>query len=735
MIFTDRTIMVKNGISSINDTIVLYRGDREVEIRFSLNEGSPFKFGSGSSPNIIEKTEATYGQLVIKTPGNLPPIFSEVAPTIGGKIIFTITAEMIDEITEIGNYTFQIRLLDDSMESRATLPEVKNGIEIREPIAIEDISTTNEVGTAAVGYALTTAGAQEDTFDAEGNYNKTTWGTGDRITAAKLNKIEAGIDGVNKKVANSGGMTTEQTQQLSTAYQHSQSTHAPSNAEANVQADWDETNTTSDAYIKNKPTNLVTTDDIPTVPTKTSELENDSNFITMANLPSASENVTAEVMDARIGADEVTYSTIGSAIRTQFGNLYKILGVTQSQEELTSEWEVGTLHSGANQNSTKVLRTTNYLKFDKELNAIPNSGYKVGYNKFTYDSSTNTYTYVGTLSRTPSGFTISGDNLQYYYRFTLANAAGTTMNVGDAVNCKFTTQSYTTSFLTDKKSSIINVRYEKVAIPQIINQDCCVVGDEIWMWRDNNGYVAINGDNFTKIREVSGSLSHGNAVDYIDNIMMICDTTNPYIYIYHNIKEKSTISESDSDCVKISLQKTDTSGNTVTFAPVMGSACFGESKYIMYYLDHDTNNRERNMVLYKILLGYGDNDLSDTSAAKNSLTNFGEFKAGCDENTFNGTFKVLKSFTGNLLGRDNRPQGMTYDGKLYVASGFDNLRCNVIEIDETNNKYYISHRLNFNITDYKNNSIKTEPEAVFIHKNELYLGGHHLNYFCKTKIY
>ncbi len=209
MIFTDRTIIVQKGTSSINDTIVLYRGDKGVEIRFTLNEGSPFKFSSGTSSNIIEKTEATYGQLIIKTPDALPPIFSEVTPTIGGKIIFTITAEMINETTEVGNYTFQIRLLDDNMESRATLPEVKNGIEIREPIAIEDASTTNEVGLATVGYAMTTAGTTEDAFDSQGNYNKTTWGTGDRITAAKLNKIEAGIDGVNQKVASgsTGGET------------------------------------------------------------------------------------------------------------------------------------------------------------------------------------------------------------------------------------------------------------------------------------------------------------------------------------------------------------------------------------------------------------------------------------------------------------------------------------------------------------------------------------------------
>ena len=50
------------------------------------------------------------------------------------------------------------------------------------------------------------------------------------------------------------GLTTTQEQQITTAYNHSQSAHAPSNAEQNVQSNWNETNTTSDAYIKNKPT-------------------------------------------------------------------------------------------------------------------------------------------------------------------------------------------------------------------------------------------------------------------------------------------------------------------------------------------------------------------------------------------------------------------------------------------------------------------------------------------------
>lgn len=50
-----------------------------------------------------------------------------------------------------------------------------------------------------------------------------------------------------------------------TAYDHSQVAHAPANAEANVQSDWNETNSGSDSFIKNKPetwdASKVSTDD------------------------------------------------------------------------------------------------------------------------------------------------------------------------------------------------------------------------------------------------------------------------------------------------------------------------------------------------------------------------------------------------------------------------------------------------------------------------------------------
>lgn len=48
--------------------------------------------------------------------------------------------------------------------------------------------------------------------------------------------------------------------------------------EDNVQSDWNVTDTTSDAYIKNKPS-------IPTVPTNVSAFTNDAGYLTLADLP------------------------------------------------------------------------------------------------------------------------------------------------------------------------------------------------------------------------------------------------------------------------------------------------------------------------------------------------------------------------------------------------------------------------------------------------------------------
>ena len=143
MIFTEKTIRVTNGESQINAPIVLYRGDRNIKLRFRIVD-CPYTY-SKTVYNVIESTEASYAQLVIQPPNNKFPIFSDIAATENGYVTFIITGEMIDEIPEVGSYTFQIRLLDDEQHSRITIPEVVGGIEIREPLAIGDASSATEI--------------------------------------------------------------------------------------------------------------------------------------------------------------------------------------------------------------------------------------------------------------------------------------------------------------------------------------------------------------------------------------------------------------------------------------------------------------------------------------------------------------------------------------------------------------------------------------------------------------
>ena len=196
MIHTIRTVAVGDQESKIDSPIILYRGDREVEVEFTIN-GSKFTFTNGG--NVIKSTNATHGQLVINTPTG-ENMFSEVTECHDGKVVFVITKEMIDELIEVGFYSFQIRLFDESQISRVTIPPVLKGIDIRNPIAAED--ETNVVDIALVDYAVVIKDEFEDlsTFLPDGNYNKTEWESKDVISGAKLNKIEDALYNINSNM-------------------------------------------------------------------------------------------------------------------------------------------------------------------------------------------------------------------------------------------------------------------------------------------------------------------------------------------------------------------------------------------------------------------------------------------------------------------------------------------------------------------------------------------------------
>lgn len=280
MIFTDRTITVRKGESRIDEPIVVYRGDYELEVRFTILN-SRFKFMSGT--NMIESEKASYGQLAILTPygGN---IFSDIVRCNDGSVTFILTADMLNQIEEVGLYSFQIRLMDYNKESRVSIPPIEFGIEVREPIASEDHD--NSVNNAIVGYSIAKVVDPKeenvgDTFDDNGNYNKTEWETGDRISEGKLNKIEDAIDKVNR------------------------------NGKKDI--------ATLDKRI-NSNFNVL-----------------NSRVDNIATLAEGSTTGDAELIDGRVSVDGTIYNSIGEAIREQVSNGANISRKLPLTDDITDE--------------------------------------------------------------------------------------------------------------------------------------------------------------------------------------------------------------------------------------------------------------------------------------------------------------------------------------------------------------------------------------------------------------
>ena len=126
MLSTECLITVRKGTSKINTPIVLYRGDKNIEARFQIN----------NNPFIADST-VKYGQLIIKLPEAGIVNFSSINEFDGEVVSFILPEDMMDEIVEVGLYTIQLRFYNEDKTSVATLPEIVQALDIREPIAIQ----------------------------------------------------------------------------------------------------------------------------------------------------------------------------------------------------------------------------------------------------------------------------------------------------------------------------------------------------------------------------------------------------------------------------------------------------------------------------------------------------------------------------------------------------------------------------------------------------------------------
>ena len=265
-------------------------------MKFSLsdNETSDFYIEITKSMKKIDLTNKTVRLYVVKPNKNV--IYTEITLYTEDNKANVFYCDLPNNFKNVkGSYYAQI-LIEDIITGEKVVTPSKFSYTVESDIISEASGVVDTEENKNILDSILS-----DLTDLKANKIEIDDTTASSTTIYSSNKIESIKEELSSQISAIGGgssgegMTSEQTRQLSVAYEHSQSTHAPSNAEANVQVDWNETNTTSDSYIKNKPTNLATIDDIPAVPTKTSQLTNDSGYIT--NIPD--EYITETELNAK----------------------------------------------------------------------------------------------------------------------------------------------------------------------------------------------------------------------------------------------------------------------------------------------------------------------------------------------------------------------------------------------------------------------------------------------------
>ena len=345
-IIIERTITINNDKATLDKPIYFYVGDGTITCLFTIKEiGKTARFGKvNNDTNIIQENDSLdYGEARIYKP-NKDHADTARAQIIGDKLKIDFEFDNIDEDSEAGVHKLQIHLYDSATgdRNRLTIPPID--INVLMPIGIE----SSLIDEAIVGYSLLDAQAEDvPAFDEEGNYNKTVWQKGDIITQDKLNKIEDALYEINAADSNfitedaldtalagkanvahnhTGYATTTQlnakanTNHTHTGYATTTHTHSDyaTKTELANKADINHThsgypiggdyatkdelagkadiNHTHSGYaidghihsnyadINHTHSYYVTKSELPTVPTKVSQLTNDANYI--SNIPS-----------------------------------------------------------------------------------------------------------------------------------------------------------------------------------------------------------------------------------------------------------------------------------------------------------------------------------------------------------------------------------------------------------------------------------------------------------------
>lgn len=393
-------------------------------------------------------------------------------------------------------------------------------------------------------------------------------------------------------------------------------------------------------------------------------------------------------------------------------------------KEKSFTWEQGSITSGADVPNQYRGRCVGYLPVNKgDIFVInPDNGYNYAYSLIGIN-----YQFVSGVNWLTEKTVLSIPDNVAYVRVNAKHVPDIEFDSdaldGAATNVKL---------FYNEHTNIINKRPDEIrAWDPLIGQDCTMVDGKLWIFYDsdiNPSIYKLDLDTEQATTSESQHMGHCNSVDYNPNndYMMIYSTStnnNPKALLYKNPSAASDMRPSDGSCTVVELY------NAITFLNPSASICWGENNNIMYmidgiYDDLGNNHLTPDIKITKILLGMGDNDLSSIG--------YGTFIYGRSTDEYNGTCKVIKTYSGVISDEINAKfdpnnklgtaQGMEYDGDIYIAWGFSGHNFLQIRLNDNDDTYKVIKNYMHEFTDYTGTVRYLEPEMLALNNDKIICG-------------
>ena len=194
MIYKKCIMTINKNNATLDEDIYLFRLDKNIELHFSI-VNNKYKFDKSDLNNIIAQTNAAYFQIRLYRSDEIKYTFA-IQPTQDGVAVLTITDDLINDPIELGEYDFQISLLDADKTSMISMPIVKQQLHICEPL----VDNQAIMGRAVLGLSSLASGEIKNAFDSEGNYIREIHNDGDILSAQLVNKFEEALDTNTKAI-------------------------------------------------------------------------------------------------------------------------------------------------------------------------------------------------------------------------------------------------------------------------------------------------------------------------------------------------------------------------------------------------------------------------------------------------------------------------------------------------------------------------------------------------------